>query len=470
MNSVIKPSNKHSRIILEELEPRRLFSGGIEGLVPSGPEYLTGPIFRDLDAHKSLNEADNETTAQAEQISREIVFVDAGVENFQQFVDDVQNNADDSRNIEVVVLDRDKDGIEQISSYLQQQNDVDAIHIISHGSDGSVELGDTTLNADSLQQNSTQIALWANAFTDSGDILFYGCDLAASEVGQNLIGELASLTLTDVAASNNLTGAASQGGDWKLEFTTGKVESSVALSTELQNEYKGTFATYTVSSLADSGAGSLRQAIVDANSNGGADVIEFSVAGTISLSTGLDDIAGPLTIDGSTAPGYAGEPLVNLDGGGVSADGLKFLNGADNSSVNALMITNFTGNGIQIDSGADGISITGNWIGTTGTGTTGDGNSNNGINVQGANTVIGGTGANQGNVITNNGNEGINLMSGATGTIIQGNIIGLDPDGSIGSGNNDVGIAVLSGADNTTIGGTTEEARNIISKDRKSVV
>ena len=49
MNSVIKPSDKPSRIILEELEPRRLFSGGIEGLVPSGAEYLTGPIFRDLD-------------------------------------------------------------------------------------------------------------------------------------------------------------------------------------------------------------------------------------------------------------------------------------------------------------------------------------------------------------------------------------------------------------------------------------
>ena len=67
---------------------------------------------------------------------------------------------------------------------------------------------------------------------------------------------------------------------------------------------------------------------------------------------------------------------------------------------------------------ADGVSITNNWIGTTGTGTTGDGNSNNGINVQGANTVIGGTGVNDGNVITNNGNEGINLIgTGATGTV-----------------------------------------------------
>ena len=238
MNSVIKPSDKPSRIILEELEPRRLFSGGIEGLVPSGAEYLTGPIFRDLDAHKSLDEADNETTAQAEQRSREIVFVDAGVENYQQFVDDVKNNTDDNRNIEVVVLDRDKDGIEQISSFLQGQQDVDAVHIISHGSDGSVQLGDTTLNADSLQQNSTQIALWANAFTDSGDILFYGCDLASSSIGQNLINELGALTLTDVAASDDLTGADSQGGDWLLEYNTGKIDTGIALSSSAQQNFE----------------------------------------------------------------------------------------------------------------------------------------------------------------------------------------------------------------------------------------
>jgi VCBS repeat-containing protein len=224
------------------MEPRRLFSGGVEGLVPSGAEYLTGPIFRDLDAHKSLRIADNETSAQAEPRTREIVFVDAGVENFQQFVDDVQNNADDSRNIEVVVLDRDRDGIEQISSHLQDLQDIDAVHIISHGVDGSVKLGETTLNADSLQENSSQIALWANAFTDSGDILFYGCDLASSSIGQNLIDELGALTLTDVAASDDLTGADSQGGDWLLEYNKGKIDSNIAVSAELQQEYRSTLA------------------------------------------------------------------------------------------------------------------------------------------------------------------------------------------------------------------------------------
>ena len=114
MRKAIKQSQQQPRLILEELEPRRLFSGGIEGLAPSGPEYLTGPILRDLNAHKSLNDDGGNAAidvAAAEQGSREIVIVDAGVENYQQFVDDVKNNTDTDRDIEVVVLDRDKDGI-----------------------------------------------------------------------------------------------------------------------------------------------------------------------------------------------------------------------------------------------------------------------------------------------------------------------------------------------------------------------
>jgi VCBS repeat-containing protein len=243
MRKAIKQSQQQPRLILEELEPRRLFSGGIEGLAPSGPEYLTGPILRDLNAHKSLNDDGGNAAidvAAAEQGSREIVIVDAGVENYQQFVDDVKNNTDTDRDIEVVVLDRDKDGIEQISALLQQYQDIDAVHIISHGSDGSIQLGNSILDADSLQQNSSSIALWANAFTESGDLLIYGCDLASSEAGQSLVNELGALTLTDVAASDDLTGAENQGGDWLLEYRAGKVESSIVVSSELQQQYSST--------------------------------------------------------------------------------------------------------------------------------------------------------------------------------------------------------------------------------------
>ena len=166
------------------------------------------------------------------------MFVDAGVDNYQQLVDDLRNNADSSRNIEVVVLDRDKDGIEEISEFLSHREDLDAIHIISHGSDGSVELGNTSLNADTLEQNNLKIALWANNFADTGDILIYGCNLAATEAGQSLIDELGALTLTDVAASDDLTGHESLGGDWDLEYQAGDIEAAVAPGAELQARYE----------------------------------------------------------------------------------------------------------------------------------------------------------------------------------------------------------------------------------------
>ncbi|WP_297696753.1 DUF2341 domain-containing protein, partial [uncultured Eudoraea sp.] len=470
MSKSSKDIQRQSKLILEELEERRLFSGGIEGLIDPSLDSDANAIYSDINGSSAQTNNSGTDAAAAEQQSQEVVFVDADVDNYQQLVDDLTKNEDGSRNIEVVVLDQDKDGIEEISEFLSTRDELDAVHIISHGDDGSIQLGNTELNADTLEQNNLKIALWANSFAETGDILIYGCNLAETVDGQDLINDISSLTLADVAASTDLTGHAGLGGDWALEFSVGEIESKVAVSAELQQEYQGTFATYTVTSLNDSGAGSLREAIGLANTSGGADTIEFGVAGTISLSSALPTIGEQLAIDGSTAPGYSGDPVVEIDGTGVSGNGLRFTSGADDSSVNALMITNFTGNGIQIDNGADGIAITGNWIGTTGTGTTGDGNSNNGINVQGANTVIGGTGANDGNVITNNGNEGINLTgTGATGTLIQGNIIGLDPDGSTGTGNGDVGIALLSGSHNTTIGGTDPNARNIISMNFEGI-
>ncbi len=190
MSKVFKKNPQQSKLILEELEERRLFSGGIEGLIVSDLDSEAQAIYADADKAKAANANDATSASVAEQQSQEIVFVDAGVDNYQQLIDDLRSNSDTSRNIEVVVLDRDQDGIEQISAVLQDRDDLDAVHIISHGSDGRVELGNTTLDASALEQNNLSIALWANAFAETGDILIYGCNLAQSEVGQSLIADL----------------------------------------------------------------------------------------------------------------------------------------------------------------------------------------------------------------------------------------------------------------------------------------
>ena len=240
MNKQKKFNQQNSKLILEELEERRLFSGGIEGLISTDLDSDEQAIYADLDTSKTQTDSTNDQTSAsaAEEQTQEIVFVDEGVDNYQQLVDDIRNNADSSRNIEVVVLDRDQDGIEAISEFLQDRDDLDAIHIISHGSEGSVQLGNNSLTSETLEDNNLKIALWANSFAETGDILIYGCNLAASEAGQSLIADLGALTLTDVAASDDLTGHASMGGDWDLELSVGSIEATVAVSTEAQTSYQ----------------------------------------------------------------------------------------------------------------------------------------------------------------------------------------------------------------------------------------
>ena len=95
-------------------------------------------------------------------------------------------------------------------------------------------------------------------------------------------------------------------------------------------ETRQLMSTFTVSNTADSGAGSLRQAIIDANTLNGADTIDFNVGGgglqTISPLSALPDVTDTVTIDATTQPGYvSGTPLIQIDGSlaGGTAEGLR---------------------------------------------------------------------------------------------------------------------------------------------------
>ena len=69
---------------------------------------------------------------------------------------------------------------------------------------------------------------------------------------------MSRLTGADVAASDNLTGAAAEGGDWNLEYSTGSIDTPLAISSAEQFSYSATLATIQVTNTNDSGAGSLR--------------------------------------------------------------------------------------------------------------------------------------------------------------------------------------------------------------------
>ena len=167
---------------------------------------------------------------------------------------------------------------------------------------------------------------------------------------------------------------------------------------------------FTVSSLADSGDGSLRAAIALVNADNTADEIDFSVAGVIKLtSAGLPAITNTVKIDGTTAPGFTSAPVVEIDNNGfagLGSDGFAGLTLAgSNSTLAALSIVNAGGNGVTLE--GDNITIVGNYIGLALDGSV-VGNTENGLFVDNSTgDTIGGTTAAARNVISGNGGTSI---------------------------------------------------------------
>lgn len=166
--------------------------------------------------------------------TQEIIFVDSSINDYQTLLSGIDPN------IEVVMLDAERDGVEQIAEILLGRSDISAIHIISHGDAGQLQLGNTTLTEDSMQgEHANELAIIGQALSSDADILIYGCNFAKGEVGQQAVETLAKLTGADIAASDDDTGATDLGGDWDLENQQGDIDTIVAISDTAQENWLG---------------------------------------------------------------------------------------------------------------------------------------------------------------------------------------------------------------------------------------
>ena len=280
--------------------------------------------------------------------------------------------------------------------------------------------------------------------------------------------------------------------------------------------------TFVVSNANDSGAGSLRQAIIEANANAPfADTIAFSLPSPfrITPATSLPAISDTINIDGTTLPGFGGANRVWVDGAGMPGAGFIVNVGAAGSTIRGLAITGFVAHGIRLladgntiasnligvapggapapngegiwvdgtknnmiggvtvadrnvisgnnghgiliagGAGATGNKVFNNYIGTSGNGLDARANGGNGVYVV-APSTIGAPG--MGNVIAGNGQNGIGIDNADSGSTIQGNFIGVDALGTGALANALNGIQI-SDAGFSVIGGTVAGARNIIS-------
>ncbi|MCA9149816.1 MAG: DUF4347 domain-containing protein, partial [Planctomycetales bacterium] len=156
----------------------------------------------------------------------ELIVVDGSVHDADQLIDLILQDLGDvtAQHYEVLRLDGNLDGVAQITAALRDLNNVSAIHVISHGTDGQVQLGAEHLDLGGLQQYAADIESWRLLLTDDADVLFYGCDLAQDADGEAFLDEFARLSGADVAASDNVTGHADLGGDWELEYSLGTID------------------------------------------------------------------------------------------------------------------------------------------------------------------------------------------------------------------------------------------------------
>jgi len=226
---------------------------------------------------------------------------------------------------------------------------------------------------------------------------------------------------------------------------------------------------YVVTSANDSGPGTLRQAILDANAHAGLDSIDFSVAtlgrAEINIITPLV-ITSPLIVDGATQASGGSQPPVIVDRFNGTGDAFVLALGADGSEIRHLEIRSVSGPdaaAIRI-SGASGVTIAANVIGSD----AGFLSRNNvGIVVSTNANMIGGFTVADRNIIGGN-DTGVSINNGASDNTIAGNYFGLDAAGNAFS-NTSASIAIDNG-NNNTIGGSNAAARNVITSSLSGIV
>ncbi|MBD2410097.1 hypothetical protein FACHB389_08865 [Nostoc calcicola FACHB-389] len=240
---------------------------------------------------------------------RSLAFVDLSIPDVEKILQGLTTDV-------IIPLWSEQDSITQITETLSHYDDLLGVHVISHGSSGELNLGDSVVNLQTLDSRSQDLETWANALAPDADILLYGCNVAAGTAGSTFVSRLGELTGADVAASTDTTGNVSQGGNWVLEYATGTIESALAIQPSLLNTYNGVLASFDYTNFASTSGLKLNGNSAQFGTALRLTPASASQSGTVFYTT-------PIGLDTNTS--FQTQFQFQLTGGTLGADGFTFV-------------------------------------------------------------------------------------------------------------------------------------------------
>ena len=146
-------------------------------------------------------------------------------------------------NSEVIIIQEEEEGIRKISERIEENREIQRVHIVSHGAPGCIYIGKRELRGENLKEYEKELRKWKGSEKGKKlELLIYGCNVGEGNKGAELIKELREITGAEIAASENRTGSKEKGGDWNLEIRAGKIEPSLGFKEEVRESYTGILA------------------------------------------------------------------------------------------------------------------------------------------------------------------------------------------------------------------------------------
>ncbi|KQQ62467.1 hypothetical protein ASF84_26880 [Pseudomonas sp. Leaf127] len=340
----LQPVEPGQAPMLMALEPRIMFDASVGVVAQEAAAQTTADAARVSTSSNETSQipaAAADTSSQQQGTQRqEVVFVDGQVNDTAQLLAGLSGTA------EVVILDPSKDGLQQMADYLKGREGLDAIHLLSHGADGTVQTGNVWLASNNLAEHSEALVSIGSALKADGDLMLYGCDVGEGEKGQAFLDQLAAITGADVAASIDDTGAAALGGNWALERSSGAIETA-ALSVSgydslmAQNYTGGTSAT---APLLASGNNLMRSVVGDFNNDGRADILYQGSGANAPWNLALGNADGTFSVVSQATSPFAGVTLLDAATGGSNYHAADF----DGDGDTDLMVAAVSGSQVLL--------------------------------------------------------------------------------------------------------------------------